>query len=82
MTKAQLSNVLKQPIPRLAEIAKLCMQEKNCFKKLESREKNCKAMLLQKVDCQVNLDQSHGEPVMPPPPNPNKTERITISSIN
>lgn len=39
MTKAQLSNVLKQPIPRLAEIAKLCMQEKNCFKKLESREK-------------------------------------------
>lgn len=83
MTKAQSSNVLTQPIPRLAGTANLCMQEKKiCFKKLERRGKNCKAMLLQKVDCQVNLDQSHGEPVMPPPPNPNKTERITISSIN
>lgn len=80
MTKAQSSNVLTQPIPRLAGIAKLCMQEKKfCFKKLERREK---IVRLQKVDCQVNLDQSHGEPVMPPPPNPNKTERITISSIN
>lgn len=44
MTKAQSSNVLTQPIPRLAGIAKLCMQEKKiCFKKLERREKNCKA---------------------------------------
>lgn len=40
MAKAQSSNVLTQPIPRLAGTANLCMQEKkNCFKKLERREK-------------------------------------------
>lgn len=40
MAKAQSSNVLTQPIPRLAGTTNLCMQEKkNCFKKLERREK-------------------------------------------
>lgn len=40
MAKAQSSNVLTQPIQRLAGTTNLCMQEKkNCFKKLERREK-------------------------------------------